>query len=77
MHGSDDKIVPLSHMHHLVDNIKPTTPFYKQIFFGADHNNIEQDERFRKEYFYRLRQFLSSVNNLQKEKFPMDLLTQM
>ncbi|EAR89701.1 alpha/beta fold hydrolase (macronuclear) [Tetrahymena thermophila SB210] len=77
MHGDQDQIVPVSQMWHLISNVKKSTPYIKQVFQGADHNTIENDQRFRKEYFYRLRQFLTSVHNLQKGKSQNELLREM
>ncbi|KAL4465253.1 hypothetical protein ABPG74_001967 [Tetrahymena malaccensis] len=77
MHGDQDQVVPVSQMWHLISNVKQSTPYVKQVFQGADHNTIENDQRFRKEYFYRLRQYLTSVHNLQKGKSQTDLLREM
>ncbi|KAL4479544.1 hypothetical protein ABPG72_018530 [Tetrahymena utriculariae] len=77
MHGDQDQVVPISQMWHLISNVKKSTPYLKQVFQGADHNTIENDQRYRKEYFYRLRQYLTSVNNLQKAKSQTDLLREM
>lgn len=57
IHGSEDADIRINHANDLISNAKKHyTPFFLEVI-GAGHNDIEHDEKHRKNYFIKLREF--------------------
>ena len=72
IHGTSDVEINMSHAKELLKKIKkPYEPFFVE---QAGHNNIESDQRFRNNYFLKLRDFLKNLKILHASKSEQELL---
>ncbi|KAL4477444.1 hypothetical protein ABPG74_002594 [Tetrahymena malaccensis] len=58
IHGTNDQDIKIHHASELYERAKKNyTPFFLEVK-GAGHNDIEHEDKFRKDYFKELRRFM-------------------
>lgn len=72
IHGVEDTAISIEHAQQL--HLRVKKPFKPLYIAGAGHNNIENDNAYRQEYYIRLREFLKHVKAVQASKNEEELL---
>ncbi|EAR83174.1 alpha/beta superfamily hydrolase (macronuclear) [Tetrahymena thermophila SB210] len=61
IHGTNDQDIKIHHASELYERAKKNyTPFFLEVK-GAGHNDIEHEDKFRKDYFKELRRFMGHL----------------